>query len=338
MILATTIINVNSTVARRNTYSTTKDELKGKPAKHPKAWKPARYTKSKVCHTIRPIYLFSHFSINPYERGHSMFRELLSSRWSQGGLAFFVLCVCGSLLYSWHVKRTTAAEMARHDRFTQGLHNQTETRPAETVNVPTENETPGLVKTPDETTDTPMPDATEALENETGNLDLADAFLPEDLVSEEEAPDDVPVSPFGYGPYPEVPNGYPEHLPPVWTWREEKRQFYDSSRLEDFELMARVLIKLWNQGDRNFTSVIRDDSNGKVYPLYKDVIYVTWADLRDENGNIIGKYPRNQLSSNQTQRVSFIDFMEGRIPPNIRFTDRETNGINPYDFLDLPRR
>ena len=35
-ILAT--INVNSTVARRNTNSATKDELKGKPVKHPKVW------------------------------------------------------------------------------------------------------------------------------------------------------------------------------------------------------------------------------------------------------------------------------------------------------------
>ena len=31
-------INVNSTVARRNTNSATKDELKGKPVKHPKVW------------------------------------------------------------------------------------------------------------------------------------------------------------------------------------------------------------------------------------------------------------------------------------------------------------
>ncbi len=35
-ILAT--INVNSTVARRVTNKATKDELKGKPVKHPKAW------------------------------------------------------------------------------------------------------------------------------------------------------------------------------------------------------------------------------------------------------------------------------------------------------------
>ena len=82
-----------------------------------------------------------------------MLRDLLSSRWFQGVLAFFVLCVGGSLLYSWHVVRTTEIDMARHDRFTQGLHNPTETRPAETVNVPTETETPVLVNTPDENTE-----------------------------------------------------------------------------------------------------------------------------------------------------------------------------------------
>lgn len=263
-----------------------------------------------------------------------MFHDLLSSRWFQGGFAFFVLCVGGSLLYSWHVHRTTEAEFGKRPQPVVSIEN----RSPSTNTAPIDFQTEDVVNTPDENTDTLMSDMTEALENETETLDLTEAFLPDDFVSEEEAPDDVPVSPYGYGPYPKVPNGYPEHLPPVWTWSEEKRQFYDSSRLEDFELMARVLIKLWNQGDRNFTAVIRDDSNGKVYPLYKDVIYATWADLRDENGNIIGKYPRNQLSSNQTQRVSLIDFMEGRIPPNIRFTDRETNGINPYDFLDLPRR
>ena len=95
-----------------------------------------------------------------------MLWDLLSSRWFQGGFAFFVLVVGGSLLYSWHVQRTTAAEMARHDRFTQGLEKPSETRPAEKVNDPTHNETSGLLNTPDATTNTPMPDETEALETE----------------------------------------------------------------------------------------------------------------------------------------------------------------------------
>ena len=266
-----------------------------------------------------------------------MLRDLLSSRWFQRGLVFFLLVVGGSLLYSWHVLRTTESDMERHDRFSQGLEKQNEPHPAETVNVPTQNETPGLVNTPDESMDTQMPDTTEALPNETENLDIADAFLSDDFVSEVETSEseDIPTSPFGFGPYPEVPNEYPEHLPPVWTWSEEKREKYTSSHLKDFELMARVLIKLWNQGDRDFSAVFRDDINGKVYPLYTNVIYATWTEIKDENGKIVGKYARNQLTTNKTPKITFIDFMEGRIPSNIRFIDRETGGIDPYHFLDL---
>ena len=266
-----------------------------------------------------------------------MFRDMLSSRGIIFGLVFFVLIVGGSLLYSWHVRRNSAAEIARTSQSLQQLGDRKETRTAQDPTVSTNSETREPSEKPFEN-EVPQT-ISEEIEVLPSLDDLADVFLPDNMVSTKEEPaEDVPVSPYGYGPYPEVPNGYPEHLPPVWTWSEEKRQFYESSRLEDFELMARVLIKLWNQGDRDFTAVIRDDTNGKVYPLYKDVIYATWADLKEENGKIIGQYARNQLSSNQTQRVSFIDFMEGRIPPNIRFIDRATSGINPHDFLDLPKR
>ena len=44
-----------------------------------------------------------------------MFRYLLSSRLIQAGLVFFIIVVGGSLLYSWHVRRTTDAEFPRPD-------------------------------------------------------------------------------------------------------------------------------------------------------------------------------------------------------------------------------
>ena len=83
-----------------------------------------------------------------------MFRDLLSRRLIQACLAFFVLCVGGSLLYSWHAERTLDAELARHDRFLPGLQKPRETRPAETVDVPTENETP-VKQVPDTVDATP---------------------------------------------------------------------------------------------------------------------------------------------------------------------------------------
>lgn len=41
-----------------------------------------------------------------------MFKDLLSSRWIQGGLVFFVVVLSGSQLYSWHVRRTAPLESA----------------------------------------------------------------------------------------------------------------------------------------------------------------------------------------------------------------------------------
>lgn len=70
-----------------------------------------------------------------------MLRDLLSSRWFQGGLIFFLLCVGGSLLYSCHVHRTTESDMERHDRFTQGLEKQNETHTADIEKPPPPGET-----------------------------------------------------------------------------------------------------------------------------------------------------------------------------------------------------
>lgn len=44
-----------------------------------------------------------------------MLKDLFSNRLFIGALAFFVLCVCGSLLYMWHVER----ESAEYDAETQ---------------------------------------------------------------------------------------------------------------------------------------------------------------------------------------------------------------------------
>ena len=51
-----------------------------------------------------------------------MFRDMFSgSRAIFIGVVFFVLVVGGSLLYSWHVHRTTDAELAETRRKVQPL-------------------------------------------------------------------------------------------------------------------------------------------------------------------------------------------------------------------------
>ena len=171
-----------------------------------------------------------------------MFRDILSG--SQAifiGLVFFVLVVGGSLLYSWHVHRTTDAELARTDAVLQHV-NRNETRAAEdTVDISivdfeqagTDLETDASQVSDDQGV-SPIDETSET-------LDMADAFLPDDLVSEEELAEDMPVSPYGFGLYPEVPDGFPENFRPVWTWSEEKRQDFSGS-FRNMELIHRVLV------------------------------------------------------------------------------------------------
>ena len=73
--------------------------------------------------------------------------------------------------------------------------------------------------------------------------------------------------------FPEVPDGFPSNLTPVWI----KYPNYQKGDMHDHELIYRVLIKLWNQGDHDFVNGVYKERYGKVYPLYSDVAYVEWS-------------------------------------------------------------
>lgn len=244
-----------------------------------------------------------------------MLRDLLSSRWFQGCLAFFVLCVGGSLLYSWHVHRTTESDMERHDRLLQGREKQNETRPAETVTVPNTTETSGLLNTPDETTDTPMPDETEALETETEVIDLADAFLPDDMVSEEAPVEEVPISPYGFGPYPEIPADFPHNV----NWTKFGKQG---------ELLIRVMVKAWNQGDK-FVSA-STSQNGRVYLIFPNTVYVKYGERLAPDGTVSTYIKRAYGPDDLTIPLHREDF-----PAHVQVLDYDTDGIDPYEYLSL---
>ena len=167
-------------------------------------------------------------------------------------------------------------------------------------------------------------------------LDDSDATQGETQAPQAEMMANVPVSPFGFGPYPKVPQGFPEHLMPIWTWSDERRQRVTGREI-DFELMHRVLIKLYNDGDHGFRAVIRNDRNGKVYPLYDDVVYVKrWQEMRLPDGTV-AQYPAGQLTTKGF--ISPQDFVEsgGKLPAHIEFIDRDTAGYDPYHFLNLER-
>lgn len=246
-----------------------------------------------------------------------MLRDLLSnSRAIQAVLAFFVLVVGGSLLYNWHVQYTTESDLERHDRFLQGLEKHDETRPVEAVSVPTEIETPGFVRTPEEIDEPQMSEDMDVLPIDEASefADIVDAFLPDDFVSDEPAAENVPVLPYGFGPYPEVPNDY--FRTPVWAYP-------DSEFTPGHELIDRVLIKLWKQGIYSNGGGME---NGRVYPIIRGTVYVKWK------GDSISEYIGHP-DDDDGQIISILE--DKGTPTGITVLDYDAAGIDPYQFLNL---
>ena len=195
-------------------------------------------------------------------------------------------------------------------------------RPTESVDVLTDTESPGFVNTPKENTDTSMFNEAEALPNETDPLDLSGAFLPDDFVSEEAPAEDVPVSPHGFGPYPELPPGFPENY---WESISKKQ-----------ELIVRVWMKLMEQGIDVKGGTMQ---NGLVYPSISGTIYVEWDEVGTERyiARITGDTSTvrrirdlQDPAAHQLPRLR-----EKDIPAGITVFTYPEGGIDPYQFLDL---
>ena len=258
-----------------------------------------------------------------------MFRDRLSgSRAIFVGLVFFVLVVGGSLLYSWHVHRTTDAEVAETQRKGQPIENKNKTRTAEDT-VDTSAVDFEHAETPLETDDAQaMSDGTGVAPNDdAAPVDLSDAFLPDGFVSEKAPAEDVPVSPHGFGPYPEVPEGYPN--PNLWDYAEALYEF-SPERARDWELRERVCIKLWKQGKRSESVAME---NGLVYPCYPNTVYVRWGESIDENGNSVAYIKELLAPASMSHHAD--DFDNDIIPLGVTVIPYDEGGIDPYTFLNL---
>lgn len=146
----------------------------------------------------------------------------------------------------------------------------------------------------------------------------------------------VRFSPHGLGPYPEIPEG----------WSEDA--FSEDDTIEH-ELIERVRIKMYNEGTYTYGASM-DDTSGLVYPITMDSVYVEWS-----TGTFVGlgevSYIASlkghpsitaQIQSNAESRQSelgiptgFIPMLSEDIPSGVSVLN-EMDGIDPYDFLDLP--
>ena len=125
----------------------------------------------------------------------------------------------------------------------------------------------------------------------------------------------VPVSPFGFGTYPEIPVDYPFNV----NWESKNKRG---------ELAARVMIKAWSKGER-FVGAKTDGETGKLYLNYPNTVYVQYTETVLPNGSIY-KTRRVSGPSSIVPPPLGTDF-----PPDIRVLDYDSEGIDPYEYLGI---
>ncbi len=147
---------------------------------------------------------------------------------------------------------------------------------------------------------------------------------------------DLTTSPFGFGPYPEVPADYPF-----------QERLWDNATPEH-ELLVRVRVKLWKQGTKT-KGAMSDTDNGLIYPSIPGVIYVQWSYVEEGNPEFAGRRyayrimgDRNTAEKWQSSYLSDgwyepVDVSSDIATSGIKVYELPDGGIDPYKFLDLSR-
>ena len=151
------------------------------------------------------------------------------------------------------------------------------------------------------------------------------------------------MSPYGFGPYPEVPEGFTENVgTPIWL---HVARFGmpspEIANVRNLELIDRVLIKLWQDdpGSQRYMEggFYRD---GKVYVNYSNRVYVRYKTIELPDGTtnrVITSWTAGSLKSPVPDPVNPFQSNDDQIPSGIELIDLDVEdpGINPYSFLGL---
>ena len=252
-----------------------------------------------------------------------MFRAYFTNKWVLGGFCFLI--VFGIACYFWYqqelapYKKQAAEteEMLRQSERAKKAETAREVREAD----PAVSDVP--VGSTTLTTETLVPEATVGTEN----TETIPAHVKTGPPTETTETAEVPVSPYGLGPYPEVPEDYTGNV--LWNEPEVPAHF-SNEILKSIELINRVLVKLWTEGEKNFRG--GSTYNGKVYPHYHNTVYVRFREYELPDGTT-KRYPARVKSGPQVV-YSREDLLNP--PPHLRVLDLDSSGIDPYQFLDLP--
>lgn len=126
---------------------------------------------------------------------------------------------------------------------------------------------------------------------------------------------------------PQVPADFPFAV----VWLQPTKKAVSIDELTERELLGLVLVKKWNEGDRDFVGTGMDMDNGKVYLHYPNVVYVKWEDTQLPDGTIT-KYASLIYGPGDDSTISD-QVREGILPPGVQVLDMDVSGIDPYAYL-----
>ena len=168
---------------------------------------------------------------------------------------------------------------------------------------------------------------TEETNTQTNNGNPSDEHA---LMHTQNEEDDIKESPFGFGLYPDIPTGFP--VTASWEFPSD---MFPTEIQRQGELVTRVLIKLYNEGDQNF--IAGKWHNGKVYPIYPNTFYVEVNEgyidiggkkLKTDAVRVLGPSGTHNIQK-QLQKL----IPAGKTVPGVRVLEMQSHGINPYNYV-----
>ena len=229
-----------------------------------------------------------------------MYRDLFISKWIIGGFGFLIVFSISCYFWYQHELAPYKQEAVETQYLLEISQKATDVPHTDSIKGAPANREVATTDTAPENTDDSKSQRAESLEKMSA---------------------DVPVSPHGFGPYPDVPDDY---IMKPFSW-----DFYKNDP-PIFELMARVRVKLWKQGIRT-TGITSSSTTSLVYPTIPGVVFVKRYNRDGIDHLEIRGDPNFDLE------VIRDSLMAGNVPDGVTIRDLDEAGIDPYIFLNLKR-
>lgn len=138
------------------------------------------------------------------------------------------------------------------------------------------------------------------------------------------------VSPFGFGPYPEIPADFPI-----------QDIFDQGGKGANFELMDRVWVELWKRGVRGISGMSISHQTGLVQPTIKGIAFADWEPSLEILGIGFGR----RITSIGGHPEDMVHHPGHPGPPNLDGPKikrgvkifHKSEGIDPYLLLKIPK-